>query len=98
VALASEQYLGQYKGFWGLLSDFRISDDKSTIWFNCAGTGLSFCLDSKYFDELNQRYCPRNEEDFAGAYILVMGRLSTPENKRLYGVIDGIEHMAIKFT
>jgi hypothetical protein len=98
VTSVSERYIGQYRGFWGMLSDVKLLEEKSTIWFNCAGSRVSFCLNSLYLEELVQRYRPRNAEDFAGAYILVIGWLNIAQNGKLYCVVDGIEHMAIKFT
>jgi len=72
----NQQHLNKFRGFWGLLSDVRLSDDKSTIWFNSGGLDtISFCLSTKYMDEFNFRYRIRDEEDLAGAYILVFGML-----------------------
>lgn len=98
VSSASEPYIGKFRGYWGMLSDVRVVQETSTIWFNCSGSRISFCLDARHLDELVQRYHPRDEEDFAGAYILVIGRLNIAENGKLYCVIDGIEHMAIRYT
>lgn len=98
VTSVSEQYIGQYRGFWGVLSDAKFIEEKLTVWFNCANSAVSFCLSSLYLEALNERYRPRDAEDFAGAYILVIGRLNTAENKKFYCVVDGIEHMALKYT
>ena len=98
VTAVSERFIGQFRGFWGVISDLRFNDEKTTVWFNCAGSRVSFCLNSRYLDEIVQRHRPRDAEDFAGAYILVIGWLNIAQNGKLYCVIDGIEHMAIKFT
>lgn len=98
VSSASESYIGKYRGYWGTLSDVRIVPETSTIWFNCSGSRISFCLDARHLDELIHRYRPRDEEDFAGAYILVIGGMNIAENGKLYCVIDRLDHMAIKYT
>lgn len=95
----TDQYVGLYRGFWGLLSDVRLSDDKATIWFNSGGQDtISFCLDSKYINDFTQRYRVRDEEDLAGSYILVIGLLRLAQNGKLYCIIDGVEHMALRLT
>ena len=93
------QYLGQFRGFWGLLSDVRLSDDKKSVWFNSGGKDtISFRLDSRLLDDFNQRYRFNDDEDLAGAYILVFGPLNRAPRKILYCEIEDLNFMSLKFT
>lgn len=93
------QHLNQFRGFWGLLSDVRLSQDKSTIWFNSGGLDtISFCLSSKYMDDFNKRYRIHDAEDLAGAYILVFGMLHISPQRKLHCVIEDKNLMALRLT
>lgn len=95
----SDQYLGQYHGFWGLLSGVGYSKNKSTIWFNSGGLDtISFCLNTIYLDEFIRRYRVRDEEYLAGAYILVFGTLQVAANGKHYCVIENLDFMALRLT
>lgn len=96
---ADQRYLGQFGGYWGLISDVRFSDDRRTLWFNGGGqSNFSFCLDSEFVGDLNQRYRVADEEDLAGAYILVIGVLRISHEGKLYCVIEDVGSMALRPT
>lgn len=95
----SDQFIGQFRGYWGLLSGVGYSKNKSTIWFNSGGLDtISFCLNTIYLDEFIRRYRVRDEEDLAGAYILVFGTLQVAANGKHYCVIEDLDFMALRFT
>lgn len=95
----TDQYLGQFRGFWGLLSGVGFSEDKNTLWFNSGGLDtISFCLNTKFLAEFTQRYRVRDEEDLAGAYILVFGTLKVSPDRKLYCVIEDIDFTALRLT
>lgn len=95
----TDQYLGEFRGFWGLLSGVGFSEDKSTLWFNSGGLDtISFCLNTKFLTEFTRRYRVGDEEDLAGAYILVFGTLKVSPDGKLYCVIEDIDFMALRLT
>lgn len=92
------QYSGLFRGFWGLLSDARVSEDH-TLWLNSGGRdNISFCLGSEHVDVVTHRYRVEDEEDFAGAYILALGTPRVSQNGKLYCVIDGPQYVALRLT
>lgn len=95
----TDQYLGLFRGFWGLLSGVGFSEDQSTLWFNSGGLDtISFCLDTKCLPEFTQRYRVRDEEDIAGAYVLVFGTLKVSPVGKLYCAIEDLDFMALRLT
>ena len=95
---ATYQYSGIYRGYFGVISDAKLALDKS-LWFNSGGNdNISFCLDSKYVYVILQRYGIKELEDLAGAYILVMGTPRVSQNGKLFCLVEGTEHMALKPT
>lgn len=92
-------YLGKFRGYWGLLSSVKLSDDKKSVWFNSGGRdNISFRLDVIHLNDFNQRYRFNDEEDLAGAYILVFGMLKYSPTKNYYCEIEDLNFMALKFT
>lgn len=95
----SKLYVGQFRGFWGMISGAGLSKEKCTLWLNSGGMDtISFCLDKIYFDEFTRRYRVRDLEDFAGAYILVFGTLKVSPDRKLYCVIEDLDFMALRVT
>lgn len=69
----SEGHIDCYHGYWGMVTDARIVDN-GTLWFNSGGReDLSVLLDQRYIEGTFQRFRIEDEEDIAGAYILVFG-------------------------
>lgn len=61
------QYSGQFRGYWGLISDARrgVAD---TLWLNSGGcTSMSVCLPAEHVEAVMQRYRLTEDEDFSGA-------------------------------
>ena len=92
-------YKGLTRGFWGLISDVRWSEDRSTIWFNSGGLDtISFCMDARWLGEFNRRYRIHDEEDLAGVYILVIGTLEVSPNDKVFCVIENLDFMALRLA
>ena len=95
----SEAHNGLTRGYWGLISDARMSDDRKTVWFNSGGLDtISFCMDTKHLEEFNRRYRFHDAEDLAGAYILVMGTVHVSPIFKIFCVIEELDHMALRLT
>lgn len=77
-------HLNSLKGFWGMLSDVG-ADQSKTIWLNSGGRrNISFCIDDNSFTQICERYNINEEEDFSGAYILVIGEAKLAQSGKVY--------------
>ncbi len=96
---ATAAYSGQFRGYWGLLSDAKLAVD-SSLWFNSGGgnDNISFVLDRRFVDDFNQRYLTDSIEDLAGAYILVLGTPRVALNRKLYCEIADLRFLALRLT
>ena len=82
------QYVGQFRGFWGQLTDARPGSDGS-LWLNSGGrTDISFCLPAEHIPAVMQRHRLDEEEDFSGSYILVLGTLQISRYNKMFCVIE----------
>jgi hypothetical protein len=91
------QYAGQFRGYWGLVSDARYFDKQ--LWLNGGGRDhVSFCIQHHHIEEILQKYRIDDEEDFAGAYILVIGMLRISQNGKRYCVVADPRCVAFKLT
>lgn len=87
---------GQFRGFWGMLSDARFSQD-GTLWLNGGGRDdISFCVSSDHVDDIYHRYHLEDEEDLAGAIVLVLGTLRVSQNGKMYCVISNPAYLAVR--
>lgn len=84
----TDDHIGSYHGFWGMVPDARRAAN-GTLWFNSGGReDMSALLDKSFIEETCQRFHVENEEDIAGAYILVLGELRLAKNGKKYVQID----------
>lgn len=98
LADVSEEHIGQYRGFWGMLSDARVAQN-GTLWLNSGGRDdISFCLDLEQVEGIYERYGIEDEEDIAGAYILVFGTLQLSQNGKLYCPIANSGFMSLRLA
>lgn len=89
---------GQFRGYWGMLSDARRASE-GTLWLNSGGRdSISFCLDEHLIKPLFERYGIEDEEDIAGAYILVLGSPSVSQRNKVYCDLSVNEHMALRLV
>jgi len=94
----SADHENQFRGSWGMLSDARRASNW-TLWLNRGGRGLvSFCLDENLIAPLYARYGIEDEEDLAGAYILVFGSPSISQRRKVYCDLSGNEHIALRLA
>jgi hypothetical protein len=84
----TSQYAGQFKGFWGQLTDARPGADDS-LWLNSGGkSDVSFCLPAEHLRAVMDRFDLEEAEDFSGAYMLVFGTLRISRNNKMICVIE----------
>lgn len=89
---------GQFRGYWGMLSDAR-RDAAGTLWLNSGGRdAISFCLDAHLIAPLFARYGIDDEEDLAGAYILLLGSPAVSQRNKVYCDLAIHEHMALRLA
>lgn len=82
------QYSGQFRGYWGQLTDARYGADDE-LWLNSGGPGeMSFCLPADHVDAVLDRFRLDDVEDLAGLDILVLGTLQISRNGKMFCVID----------
>lgn len=94
----TSDYRNTFRGYWGMLSDGRKTDD-GTLWLNSGGRdAISFCLNKHLVAPLFQRYGLEDEEDLAGAYILVLGSPSVSKTNKLYCNLSVNGHMAMRIA
>lgn len=85
----TDDHIGSYHGFWGMVPDAR-RDGKGTLWLNSGGReDISILSGYGLIAETYKRFHIDDEEDIAGAYILVLGELRIgPSGKRYVQVKD----------
>ena len=89
-------HIGQFRGFWGQLTDAREGAD-GVLWLNSGGRAeMSFCLPPEHRPEVMQRFRLEEEEDFSGSYILVLGTLHVSRNNKKFCVIDDPAVIALR--
>lgn len=83
------------RGYFGMLTDARLTSD-GALWLNSGGIGdVSCVVQAETVDEFFQRYSLEDEEDLAGAYIIVIGTLSCSQNGKKYIKLASIDHIDI---
>lgn len=96
ISRITEGYKALFRGFWGMLSDARFSPD-GTLWLNSGGRDdVSFCLDAGHVPEVFRRSHIVDEEDLAGANVLIFGSLRTSLNGKQYCAIANPGYLAIR--
>lgn len=89
------EYRGQFRGFWGQLTDAR--PGSGALWLNSGGRGdMSFCLPEEHINAVMERYRLSEEEDFSGSYILVLGTLQISQYNKMFCVIDDPAVMSLR--
>lgn len=89
---------GQTRGWWGLISDANDGGDGS-LWLNSGGRGtISFCIPVEMRAETLDRFRLEDNEQLAGAYVLVIADLRISQNDKMYCVIESPNHIAMRLT
>lgn len=95
---ANPSMQGRMRGWWGLISDAKDGGDGS-LWLNSGGRGMiSFCIPVEMRAQVLDRFRPEDNEQLAGAYVLVIGDLRISQNGKMYCVIESPNHIAIRLT
>ncbi|EOX3463617.1 hypothetical protein ACPFUY_003637 [Vibrio cholerae] len=91
-----DQHDYQFHGYWGLLADARLGNN-GNLWLNSGGRGNISCLiRAENVDAFYQRHNIDDVEDFAGAYLLILGEKNTSQNGKPYVVASGLERVALQ--
>jgi hypothetical protein len=91
-----DEHDGKFHGYWGMLTDARIGNG-GNLWLNSGGRSAVSCVvSSENVDALYARHKIEDEEDFAGAYILVLGTKGTSQNGKKYISTASHNHLVIK--
>ncbi|QPP31188.1 hypothetical protein I6A80_003645 [Pseudomonas aeruginosa] len=71
-------------GYWGMLTDARLSGE-GALWLNSGGSSdVSCVIQAESVDEFFGRYNLEDEEDLAGAYVIVIGALKISSGGKKY--------------
>lgn len=85
----TDEHIGSYRGYWGLIPDARISGN--TMWLNAGGPDCPCAnLDEEHFQTVYQRFDVQSAADMSGSHILVLGelKLSKSKNKKFVLISD----------
>jgi len=94
----TEANIGTYHGYWGMIPDAR-RDANGTLWFNSGGReDVNILLDQEHIEGSYQRFSIDDEEDIAGAYLLVFGELATARSGKGYVVITDPSRVALRLA
>ncbi|WP_139093421.1 hypothetical protein [Delftia sp. JD2] len=95
---ASRGMRGEVRGWWGTISDANDGKD-GDLWINSGERGnFSICVPEEMRNEVARRFRFNENEDLAGAYVLVIGDLRVSKYGKLFCVIDSADHIAIRLT
>ena len=84
----TDRYAGQFRGFWGQLTDAGEGSD-GVLWLNSGGRSkVSFLLPHEFRQPVMQRFRLEEEDEFSGMYILVLGTLRVSRNRKKICDID----------
>lgn len=80
-------------GYWGMLTDARLSSE-GALWLNSGGRGdISCVIQAEMVDKFFERYRLEDEEDLAGAYVVVVGTLKVSQVGKKYIKLSDIDHI-----
>lgn len=98
IGNVTRQYSGQYHGYWGMLSDAAFDND-GALWLNSGGRqNVSFCVPAEMVSEFFDRYGIADEEELAGAYILILGSVYVSMSNKLYCIVEDSSFIAARFS
>jgi hypothetical protein len=96
-ASVSDELVGSYHGFWGLITDTQIRRD--SLWLNTGGPGtMSVLLPENIIDETVLRFGVESPNDLAGAHILVFGELKMARNGKLFVQIEDPSRFTLRLA
>lgn len=91
---------GEYRGYWGFISDAGMSGEQpASLWLNSGGAqDLSIVVAGGMSGEFFQRFPTADLEALAGAYVLVFGRLRVSQFGKKYIALSDISRMALSLA
>lgn len=91
---------GEYRGYWGFVSDAGKSGEQpASLWLNSGGVqDLSIVVSGELLGGFVQRFGIDDLEMLAGAYVLVLGRLRVSQFGKKYIAVSDISRMAVNLT
>lgn len=95
---AGTHLVGEYRGYWGMLSDARFGRN-GEVWLNSGGQqNVSTVVNVDLVPELNRRFRLEELEDLAGAYALVFGTLGESTNGKLYLACNDLRYITVNLA
>ncbi|SDX98526.1 J domain-containing protein [Pseudomonas sp. NFACC08-1] len=83
------------RGYWGMLTDARLSSE-GALWLNAGGAeNVSCVIQAEMVDDFFAAYGLSDEEDLAGAFLILIGSLKVSANGKKYIRLAGLEHIAL---
>lgn len=83
-------------GYWGMLTDARLGGEGS-LWLNSGGIGEVSCvIPSEMVDAFYERYKLKDEEDLAGAYVIIIGTKMISQNGKKYIKPLGVDYLEVR--
>lgn len=95
---ANAELRGQYRGYWGMLSDAR--DGQDALWLNSSGgrAGVSIAVDDAILHDFRNRFRVPDNEDLAGAYVLVFGHLHRSQYGKMYVACNDMRFITVNLA
>lgn len=82
--IVGREHSGQFKGYWGLITDARYGLNGS-LWLNSGDRSAVSCVISvEAVDGFLKKYKVKSLEEFSGAYMLMLGTKSTSQNGKKF--------------
>lgn len=95
---ASGPLVGQYRAFWGMLSDARFGPSNE-VWLNSGGQrNVSTVVNATLVNEFANRFNLSDTEDLAGAYALVFGTLGLSPRGKLYLTCNDLRYITVSLA
>ncbi|WP_175948379.1 hypothetical protein [Burkholderia pyrrocinia] len=84
---------GELRGYCGMLTDARLSSE-GALWLNSGGIGdVSCVVQAEMVDEFFRRYNLEDEEDLAGAYVVVIGEINVSPKGKIYIRLADVDYI-----
>ena len=95
---AIKPLVGQYRGFWGMLSDARFGS-QGEVWLNSGGqSNVSTVVNATLVSHFANRFKLADTEDLAGAYALVFGTLGLGSRGKLYLACNDLRYITVSLA
>ena len=95
---AGVQPLGEFRGYWGMLSDARYGHG-GEVWLNSGGQrNVSTAVSVGLIEDFSRRFQIQDLEDLAGAYVLVFGKLGKSKKEKLYLACNDLRYITVSLA